>query len=102
MKLLTKKLVANIPKLYETEGIDAPDKVAQVKLFLPGTPWTWYVIEYDGEDRCFGLVDSGANYGGVEFGYFSLREIESLKSPWGLKVERDLYWEPAPLDYVRA
>ena len=102
MKLLTEKLRKSIPKLYETETVEGPEKVAQVKLFLPGTPWTWYLIEYDGEDHCFGLVDSGMDYGGVEFGYFSIKEIEGLKSPWGLKVERDLHWEPTKIDYIRA
>jgi len=27
-----------------------------------------------------------------EWGYFSLAELESYISPWGLGIERDLYW----------
>jgi len=101
MKLLTKELASKLPKLYETEELKGPDKVAIVKWFLPGTQWTWYVVEYDGEDTCFGLVDSGLDHG-VEFGYFSLKEISELKSPWKLKVERDLHWIPRKFDSIRA
>ena len=29
-----------------------------------------------------------------EWGYFSLTELESLKGPYGLGIERDLYFSP--------
>ena len=32
-----------------------------------------------------------------EFGYFSLRELESIRGPFGLTIERDLYWTPKPI-----
>jgi len=33
-------------------------------------------------------------FGGFEneLGYFSLKEMESIKGPWGLGIERDLYF----------
>ncbi len=101
MQLLPRSIVNKIPKLYETEDIEGPEKVAKVKLFLPGSGWTWYIVEYDGEDSCFGLVDSGLGHG-VEFGYFSLNELRELKNPWGLRVERDKFFEPSKIDYIRA
>jgi hypothetical protein len=32
-----------------------------------------------------------------ELGYFSLDELEQLRGPLGLPVERDLYWKPTLL-----
>lgn len=88
--LLTKSDISRIPKLYETEDIEMEDKVIHAKLFTPWTNWTWYVIECDGEDQCFGFVKGL----GCEFGYFSLSELASIEGPFGLKVERDIHFEP--------
>ena len=46
-----------------------------------------------GDVQFFGLVDG--NY--KELGYFWLSELESVRGPLGLPVERDLYWTPVPL-----
>jgi hypothetical protein len=100
MQLLTKTLTEKIPKLYETEGLEAKDKIAQVKLFLPGTACTWYVVEFDGKDTCFGLVDLGYEQD-VEFGYFSLKELSEQRSLYGLGIERDIYFEPSVFDNIR-
>lgn len=88
MKLLTKALAARIPKLYATEGVAMPDKVAYAKLFHPVSHWEWYVVEYDGVDTCFGLVVGHD----TEFGYFSLTELSLLG--YGLPIERDRYFKP--------
>ena len=92
MKLLTKELINKIPKLYEQEskGLDA---IAYVKFFTPWSNWTWYATEFDGKDTFFGLVDGLEK----ELGYFSLSELENIKGPLGLKIERDLYFEPITL-----
>ena len=101
MNLLTNELIQKIPKLYETETIPQKDKIAHVKLFLPGTACTWYIVEYDGLDTCFGLVDLGYEQD-VEFGYFSIKELSEAKSLYGLVVERDIYFEPRSFDAVHA
>ena len=44
--------------------------MVHVKFFTPWTSWTWYGIEFDGEDLCFGLVDGHEE----ELGYFSLSD----------------------------
>lgn len=88
--LLTKSDLSKIPKLYETEEIEIEDKTVHVKLFTPWSNWTWYVIECDGEDRCFGFV-KGLE---AEFGYFSLKELASIEGPFGLRVERDKSFSP--------
>ena len=90
MKLLTKDLINKIPALYETEHQEPEDKMIHAKLFTPWTTWTWYVIEFDGEDKCFGFVKGHD----AEFGYFSLREVASIQGPFGLKVERDRHFTP--------
>jgi len=90
MKLLTKEITNKLPKLYETEEVETEDKVIQAKLFTPWTNWTWYVIEFDGEDRCFGFV-KGFD---AEFGYFSLKELASIQGPAGLRIERDKFFSP--------
>lgn len=88
MKLLNKKIRETIPKLYEQDkkGLRA---IVYVKFFTPDSNWSWYVTEFNGEDTFFGLVDGFVK----ELGYFSLSELESLRGPLGLKVERDLYFK---------
>jgi len=85
-----------LPPLYcgEEQGLDA---LAQVKFFTPDTNWTWYASEFDGEDIFFGLV-SGFE---VELGYFSLAELQSVKGPMGLPIERDLHFEPKSLEELQ-
>lgn len=94
MKLLTKELARSIPPLYSTEEVQLEDKTAAVKLFHPLTDWTWYIIEFDGKDRCFGYVIGHVD----EFGYFSLAELEAIGEGGStLPVERDRFFEPTRL-----
>ena len=81
-----------LPELYsgEEQGLDA---LAQVKFFPPSSNWTWYASEYDGVDIFFGLVVGFE----IELGYFSRSELQSVRGPLGLPIERDLYYEPTSL-----
>jgi len=88
VELLTEEIRNRLPKLGETEGQEDP--IVQVKFFTPDAGWTWWAIEFDGEDLFFGLVQGLYK----EFGYFSLKELQSIKGPFGLPIERDLYFEP--------
>ena len=93
MQLLTKEIIKKLPALRETEG-QGKEAVAQVKFFTPDSNWTWYGVEYDAEQRMFfGLVDGFEK----EIGYFGLDELEEIKGPFGLKVERDRFFDPTPL-----
>lgn len=87
---------ARIPVFYTTEG--AQDPTVWLKWFTPDSNWTWYVIEFDGTDECFGITDGHE----TEAGYFYLSAIEGLRGPLGLKVERDLYFRPRPISEVSA
>jgi len=64
-----------------------------VKLFTPDANATWLLTELDPEcpDRAFGLCDLGLGF--PELGYLSLRELESVRGPLSLRVERDLHFE---------
>lgn len=95
--LLTKGDIAVLPKLYGTEHIEVEDKMIYVKLFTPWTNWTWYVIEFDGVDECFGFVKGII----AEFGYFSLKETAGVEGPFGLKVERDIHFKPTKVGDIQ-
>jgi len=88
MKLLTMEIRKKLPKLYSTEHIPTGEKTCFVKFFNPTGSWTWYATEFDGEDIFFGLVDGFE----LEWGTFSLSELKSVKGPFGLGIERDLYF----------
>ena len=64
-----------------------------VKLFTPDAGATWLISECDPQepDILYGLCDPGL--GEPELGTVSLAEIEALRGPLGLPVERDLYFE---------
>ena len=84
MKLLTKALEKKLPAIHS-----ATNK-AYVKWFTPWSYWTWFVMEYDPKTGdCFGYVEGHEK----EMGYFNIKEIESIKGPFRLKVERDLSFE---------
>lgn len=97
MKLLTEELKKVIPPLRSTENQHDPVVVA--KFFTPDSGWTWYVLEgglVDDDFHFFGLVDGLVR----ELGYFSLAELEAVRGPLGLAIERDLWWNPVSLSTV--
>ena len=81
-----------LPDLYSSEELGLM-ALALVKFFTPDSNWTWYASEFDGEDLFFGLLDGLE----TELGYFSLSELQSVKGPLGLPIERDLHYEPKTL-----
>ena len=92
MKLFTKaqekKLVAN-----HRTALEGGDTDPVIKLFTPDAGATWYFSEYDPKSRLFfGLCDLGLGF--PELGYAARDELEALRGPFGLAVERDLHWTP--------
>jgi hypothetical protein len=71
-----------------------------VKFFTPWTGWTWYVSGREpdrGRDwELFGKVVSLICQDG-ELAYFMLSELEEVRGPGGLRIERDLWWTPRAL-----
>lgn len=92
MKLITKEIEAKLLKhpMYSTDGKE--EKEVLVKFFNPYGIGTWYVFEAEKKGNnwiFFGLVDLYEK----ELGYFTLRELESIKLPFGLPIERDKYFD---------
>ena len=89
MKLITKEIMGKL----KSNPKDNADNKPWLKLFNPAGSGTWLISEIDdNNDTMFGLCDLG--HGSPELGYVSLKELESLKLPFGLKIERDMYFEP--------
>ena len=97
MDLLPQELRQTLPSLYSQESSSAP--IVHAKLFTPDAGCTWFIIEgseEDGDWLLFGYVIGLEE----EWGYFLLSEIASAQGPLGLPVERDLWFQPGPIDEV--
>ena len=101
MKLLPYKIRERLPSLGGQDG-KGGKAVAYAKCFTPDSSFSWFVTEGSpvrGQNNdvvdyiLFGLVDGQFK----ELGYFRLSELESVRGPMGLPIERDLYWEPKTL-----
>lgn len=99
MELLTKELRKKLPPLYSNEEVEDPMVIA--KFFALASNWTWFAMEFDGEDLFFGMVHGFEK----ELGYFSLNELQSLKLTMGgvdiPAVERDINWTPRRLSELK-
>ncbi|AYJ84842.1 DUF2958 domain-containing protein (plasmid) [Sphingomonas paeninsulae] len=93
MKLLTPALAFDLRMNGAAAARGAPghDPAPLAKLFNPMGAATWLVTELDADgDTLFGLADLG--FGCPEMGSFSLSEIEGTRLPFGLCIERDLFF----------
>ena len=95
--LILKEILENIPNLYETE--DEKDPLCYIKLFTPDNNFTWYIIEYSKSDfnTCYGYVIGLDN----ELGYFTLKELESVRGSLGLPIEIDSSFTATPLSTIK-
>ncbi len=98
MKLLTKDIHERLTKngrireqLAEGGKAEA-DFIPVVKLFTPDAGCTWLLTELDPEDTdiAFGLCDLGM--GCPELGAVRISELESVRGPLGLGIERDIHF----------
>jgi len=104
MKLLTDEIRKKLPPLYAQED-KGGKAIAYVKFFIPDGNWTWWATEgspvkdVSGKEvdfHFFGLVEGFEK----ELGYFSLSELENVRGPMGLPIERDLSWQPKTLEEI--
>ena len=95
MKLITKELEKIFEKypIGSQDGLGGSAKVI-AKFFNPVGAGTWLITEAekteDGDYEMFGYCHLGDDEI-AELGYVMLSQLENLKLPFGLKVERDLY-----------
>ncbi len=76
----------------QTQIDNIGDHVPVVKLFTPDANGTWILSEIVPDDNilAFGLCDLGLGF--PELGYVSLIELEELRGPAGLPVEKDSHF----------
>ena len=96
MQLMTKEIRKELPPLYAQEQVEDP--IAYVKFFMPDGNWTWYATEGSEDELRSDLIFFGYVKGiEHEWGYFTLRELMTVRGVLGLPVERDLDFEPTPM-----
>ena len=94
MKLITddlqRRLLQNgaIRRTLDETGEAAPDFIPIVKLHMPDTGFVWLLTEVDPgyPETAFGLCDLAMGF--PELGSVYLPELEDVRGPMGLKVER--------------
>ncbi len=93
---LKARMLANGRAAAEAKADDGntPDVFPVMKLFVPWGAATWLLSELDPEDEdiAFGLCDLG--FGCPELGSVRISELESVRGPGGLAIERDLHFRP--------
>ena len=96
----TKKQLARIPELYETEEVPSQEKVIYLHFFIGSSDW--YIAEYDhgGEDLFWGFTILNQDYQNAEWGYISLSELKSIKIQGWLEIDNDLHWKVRPAKEV--
>jgi len=101
MKLLTQEIRKMLPPLYAQDG-KGGKAIVYMKLFTPDSSFTWFITEgspirdessKEVDFHFFGLVDGHEK----ELGSVALSELESVRGPMGLPIERDLHWKPKTL-----
>lgn len=98
MKLLTDELIKRFEKVGRQE--EKKDPVVIAKFFNPTGAGTWFATEYDPKSKnFFGYVSIFRDWND-EWGYFSLEELESLRGPFGLGIERDIYFNSKPFSQI--
>ena len=91
MKLMTKELektLKNYP-LYSQDGKEFNAKVL-VKYFNPIGVGTWLITEGEKQDNGDWLLFGYCHIFEWEWGYVSLRELESITLSFGMTIEKDI------------
>lgn len=107
MKLVTKAMASELMAAYShsAETGESGKKII-AKFFTPWAGATWFIsegmpVDLNGEptdiDRAcdwhlYGFADLGHGPAMAELGYVMLSDLEGLRGPAGLKVERDLHY----------
>jgi len=100
MKLFTQAILKALPTLDESAQLSTSEQKVICKLFNPSGVGTWYITSYNPDEKlAFGFVNLN-DPEMAELGYISIEELEALKLPFGMKIERDRHFDPMPLQTV--
>ena len=110
MKLMTKEIIRNLPGLREQEG-KGDEAIVHIKFFTPDADWTWYVTEgnpivvrngeqveitkndLQDDEQIVDWMFFGLVYGfEMEWGYFTLSQLQQIRGCARLPVERDMHF----------
>ncbi len=95
----TKDRLNQIPKLYETEGVDLKDKLIHLHFFLGGSDW--YAVEFDGQDNFWGFAILNGDLQNAEWGYFCLSELMEIRVRFmEIDCELERHWQIRPASQV--
>ncbi len=87
----TKKDFANMPAMASNENTKLADIIIVGHFFVASCDW--YIAEYNPKEQLFfGYVNLG-NDELSEWGYFSYKELQSLKVSGFMEVDFDKYWD---------
>jgi hypothetical protein len=84
-----------IPGMHATDTIPLFERKAVIKFYHPYTDWKWYGIEYNGFGTFFGLIIG--EY--VEFGYFSVEELNDIVIERET-IARDPTFKPTKIEHL--
>ncbi len=101
LNIPSEQLLSKIPKLYETESVEASEKLIYLHFFLCNSDW--YIAEFDSKDTFFGFVCLNGWKDLAEWGNIPFKELKELKveqpivvedkrEVMFLEVEYDEYW----------
>lgn len=108
MKLMTAEIAEQLPPyavIFQDDEWLGPNTIVVARFFAPVGPATWYVVagspdserhsRYDDDFLCYGYATlDGENW---DWGTISIKELEEVRLPFGLHVERDLFFRPSSL-----
>jgi len=115
-KAIAKKLVAADKAFLASDDGKTSDEIA-VKFFNPVGAATWYIVsatplgtvngepDYETDNPADWHMFGFANLGdpmNAELGYVLLSELKAIKGPFGLGIERDMYYSGGSLKEVMA
>lgn len=87
MKLLTKAILADFTKTGSQENVEDPRIIVK---YFGGGSYTFYATEYNTETKTFFGYVTGLSED--EYGYVTLKELETIRFQYGLPIERDLWF----------
>ena len=92
MELINKELIEKFKKypLYSQEDKGMDSEVV-VKYFSPCGAGTWLINEAEQQEDGDWLMFGYCHICCWEWGYVLLSELQNLRLPFGLTIERDLY-----------